>query len=358
MLVASFWKNYDRQGHSGKEMVLQFLLGSGIACSRVVLPRCDAIQNRLMLQHASGDAKAVVNPASLLTESFGDELCPAAFAALLRGELKTKDEIMSWLRSEDAEPPLFCGRCGQEGHVMQDCPRVAQQKQSGTSRDLVASETSMDLPKALTSHRVNLSVPTTVSDLRHLLSLAPARHGHGRDEGEELVSIANAETPRAFEGVQRALQAEAEKPSIHRRVYRCAYCHGPHHITKCPRLEEKEPSEADIAAGATGELPEQTRLFCIRCGQHGHMFQRCPTLPVGMPIALFCAVCHSQLSKVLHSAESCPRRIAAPPGFNARGMHLSLVGQLPSKKKHGARADHHDMLQQQASKTRAGISSR
>ncbi|CAJ1992267.1 protein of unknown function - conserved [Leishmania donovani] len=146
-----------------------------------------------------------------------------------------------------------------------------------------------------------------------------------------LIAVPNAAATHRFKA-GHALRSESRKPAVHRRVMRCVYCGGRHHVTACPTLRaqdsESEARRADAAAAASPDSTSSTSspnrsgppLFCIKCGQTGHLYTRCRGVPVGLHHATHCPICLQPRTSASHDPKHCPRRVPVPEGYRRDGI--------------------------------------
>ena len=91
---------------------------------------------------------------------------------------------------------------------------------------------------------------------------------------------------------------------------RCRYCAGAHALAACPHLGGRP-------AGAHTDVVE--RLFCLRCGEQGHLVDRCPSAAFARVAGeATCLVCDTP--NATHTAKGCPLRKPVPPNFDEHGV--------------------------------------
>ncbi|CBZ30074.1 conserved hypothetical protein [Leishmania mexicana MHOM/GT/2001/U1103] len=146
-----------------------------------------------------------------------------------------------------------------------------------------------------------------------------------------LIAVPNVAATHRYKA-DHALRSESRKPAVHRRVMRCVYCGGRHHVTACPMLRaqdsESEARRADAAAATSpGSTPSLSSahhsgspLFCIKCGQSGHLYTRCREVPVDLHHATHCPICLQPRTSASHDPAHCPRRVPVPDGYRLNGI--------------------------------------
>jgi hypothetical protein len=142
-----------------------------------------------------------------------------------------------------------------------------------------------------------------------------------------IVPVPNVAATQQYKAAH-VLRSESRKPAVHRRTLRCVYCGGHHHITTCPKLQTHDGESAlehDAGAyeAAAGAKPP---LFCIKCGEEGHIYRDCPRLPTGLHPATHCPICLQPRTASSHDPQHCPQRVSVPTGYALSGVPL-LAGE-------------------------------
>ncbi|CAG9580920.1 conserved hypothetical protein [Leishmania major strain Friedlin] len=280
---------------------------------------------------------------------------------------------------------LRCAYCGGVGHTWQHCvARVAEAVAVMEDGGLVAK--SLPLPESTASTAVGLPVSqpapaplaTSLMDSEGITSTDDAaaalaeqanaltRHrqyqqqhvgriGYDGDASASpsassapfavvapLIAVPNVAATHRFKA-GHALRSESRKPAVHRRVMRCVYCGGRHHVTACPALRaqdsESEARRADAAAVASPDSTSSTSsphhsgppLFCIKCGQTGHLYTRCREVPVGLHHATHCPICLQLRTSGSHDPAHCPRGVPVPDGYRLNGIPVAEEGSTQRK---------------------------
>lgn len=268
----------------------------------------------------------------------------------------------------------YCTSCGGEGHVWQCCPLTsmtaldtlpsfaALEEPQRSSQDgagkrkppLPFSEANermtKDAPKDAEGTVSQQEVPTTADDVADLMAMqeeqraqtALALGGNGGEYPTAILSVAPTSPPNLH-----AMRRERQKPVMQRRAVRCAYCHGRHHISCCPKLQDGaddaeavellravqspttdgEAASAEVSIDRERVRREPEGLFCIRCGAYGHLYTHCPTLPEGLHPATHCSICLQSFQRIHHTPMRCPRRVSLPSSaaFFANGIPRAYV---------------------------------
>ncbi|CAJ1035558.1 hypothetical protein Q4I32_007153 [Leishmania shawi] len=155
-----------------------------------------------------------------------------------------------------------------------------------------------------------------------------------------LIAVPNVAATHRFKA-SHVLLSESRKPALHRRVMRCVYCGGRHHVTVCPTLRSQDSeSEARRVHAAAGALP----FFCIKCGQTGHLYTLCRDIPAGLHHATHCPICLQTRTSASHDPVHCPRRVSVPEGYRLNGIPEAKDSQTqhePSSWRPSARSQRH-----------------
>jgi len=379
--------------------------GPCIVRSRLVVPNVDDRETMSRLHHwklqlvAAGDKKrsvieAPAMPSERLTfdASFRPMLCPEFLISLMN--IEAPDRHSGWLPHLPAEETgvLVCGVCGSFDHVQQHCtaqdpsavsmkavalaaatPSISEIK---TEREMV--ETSSLPPAPSLNDDDSERLPGSVAELRQWIERGAQQKRRGAsfqdDTDGDVVRIPNERATKAVTAAVSAhsIRQRQKTPHLHRRKLTCAFCHGPHHIANCPKLEggaQVDEGGGDTSPGVDTSSPSPSSSalpFCIRCGEVGHMYLACPTIPAGLHTATHCCICHVAKAKVLHTPTTCPKRHSVPNNrqfasdgsvmqrLRDQGRPLRGIGRRggrgESGQAHGyARAGsggHHEQLQQ------------
>ncbi|CCW63672.1 unnamed protein product [Phytomonas sp. EM1] len=271
---------------------------------------------------------------------------------------KRKDDTPLFIRAEELGD-FVCVVCGRTGHPWQCCPQrhehpilalpplpslpTEAEKKSPTGESLSSLK---GLP-VMTSEPLGsledldgaLAATETATSQALLRPSTPFTGGEvgsllGREMGffssSEPIAVPNQAPTLPFH--PSALHHERRKPPPHRRVLRCAYCHGRHPLTECPRLSGvAELSGEAFNPARAREQPE--KLFCIRCGRMGHLFTSCPEIPEGLHPGTHCPICEVATRKIRHTAMQCPRRMTLPAGYLPNGVPQEFVNSTQRAEK-------------------------
>jgi len=241
-------------------------------------------------------------------------------------------EVVERDGDDTASPTLFvrleergtmsCSHCGAMGHTWHVCtqyitasrPQVGALPPAPVRRPLL---TSAEDELTISTHEV----VDTVAEAAHYLQL----HADGSVmPPNETLAIPNyaPTTPLNIHSIRR----EQAKPAMHRRALRCGYCSGRHHITQCPRLsDDSNTAERDAVVDERTLEDNKHELFCICCGERGHLYQKCPRIPEGLHPSSHCPICRLAVHKIRHSPQQCPRRASIPSGYTASGVPQKYI---------------------------------
>ncbi|RNF02165.1 hypothetical protein TraAM80_06553 [Trypanosoma rangeli] len=337
--------------------VAQLALGGGLECTALHFPdpRQDANLNavqHLLLRMEEGEAteaycKNVAERMSFVSR--GTTVDCETYETLIHDDVvrclpSQRDVTVAWgaghptvVRSEECGE-VGCAYCGERGHVWSACPAgvpllpsqtgsvVEDDKKGGTcvvgDTFLMSRDESDVAGKALDNMLL-----ATVDDVEFALEDATRRQGNAN-----VISIPNVAPTQTFN--PHAWRRHHQRPALHQRRLRCAYCSGQHHITRCPRL-----SGAETGAHPGGTLDtEQLRmnaekLFCIKCGEFGHLYDQCPAVPRGLHTATHCPICLQPHRNIQHEPLHCPRRVTPPQDYLASGVPAGLVRSDKGRRK-------------------------
>jgi hypothetical protein len=279
--------------------------------------------------------------------------------------------VRLFLRVEELAE-LSCAHCGAQGHTWRHCPSWVAEAvaaleepsahvRSGSSDEVVASlPANGDTLRVTTPTADAASSPssfshtsvleyeclTTVEDVAAVLDDQAAASAHRREQrahalagyvddhslssassSSMIVPVPNVAATQQYKAAH-VLRSESRKPAVHRRTLRCVYCGGHHHITTCPKLQTHDGESAlehDAGAyeAAAGAKPP---LFCIKCGEEGHIYRDCPRLPTGLHPATHCPICLQPRTASSHDPQHCPQRVSVPTGYALSGVPL-LAGE-------------------------------
>lgn len=341
--------------------VVQLVFGSGLECAAVHFPdpshepTVDGVQH--LLQRMEGDELTEAHRRSvadrLLYTSYGTSSDCETYSTLLLPQhgkekegnvlnkgmgaiLPGKDELVTaWssgrltgFRSEEVSE-LVCVYCGASGHVWSVCPQgpplfPGTAKSDDSSCEKVNKNNLMSLTAASLSNES--AVITTLDEVVDAIA-AGNDSPHG-DAG--IVSIPNVAPTQEFN--PHAWRRNEQRPKLHRSRARCAYCSGKHHISQCPKLPGGDSVDGEVPCDdQTVRIDrEQIRanaesLFCIKCGEYGHLYTKCTRIPEGLHTAVNCPICLLSLRKVHHSPSQCPRRVTAPQDYSSSGLPMRLL---------------------------------
>ncbi|KAG5495242.1 hypothetical protein JKF63_02297 [Porcisia hertigi] len=146
-----------------------------------------------------------------------------------------------------------------------------------------------------------------------------------------LIAVPNIAATHRFKA-DHTLRSESKKPAVHRRAMRCVYCGGRHHVATCPTLRSQDrESDARHVGTASDTSPGSApfpssphrsgrALFCIKCGQSGHLYTGCRQIPAGLHHATHCPICLQPRTSASHDPVHCPRRMSVPKGYRRNGI--------------------------------------
>ncbi|GET92024.1 hypothetical protein, conserved [Leishmania tarentolae] len=358
----------------------------------VLLPSPESLLGRC---HVPGTSKECGTHLAGESPRSGDEVSPAVEP--LRGTLPehVRLPVRLFLRAEELAE-LRCTYCGGVGHIWQLCAarvteNVAVLEDDGlvtkslplsdnNASTAVASHVSQPTPAPLETSVMYSEGITSTDDAAAALAEKAStltRHhqqqqqhlvtiGYGSDASVSLsassavfavdvplISVPNVAATHRFKA-DHALRSESRKPAVHRRVMRCVYCGGRHHVTACPTLraqdDESEARHGDAAAvGSQGKTfspssssQSGSSLFCIKCGQHGHLYTRCRQVPVGLHHATHCPICLQPRTSASHDPAHCPRRAPVPDGYQLNGIPVADEGSAQHKGSHWPSSSHRE----------------
>ncbi|KAK7195963.1 hypothetical protein NESM_000529500 [Novymonas esmeraldas] len=309
------------------------------------------------------------SPAELLRRCGGDRGAAAAAttreAALSAPSPESPcSSVRLFLRVEELAE-LRCAHCGGVGHTWQHCvARVAESVAAvdgGTVDAAAALPTPGDVADTISAPPRSLPAPleasvmdgeglTSVDDAAALLgeqAAALARHRGGDGDDAALLAVPNVAATHRF-AAAHALRTESRKPAVHRRVVRCVYCGGRHHVAACPALRARD-AESDVrdggaaaaVASAGGGSSGGPPPFCIKCGETGHLYTTCRAVPAGLHHATHCPICLQPRGTSSHEPARCPRRVPVPDGYSVRGVPhpaeaARVRGAAPARRRHGS----------------------
>jgi hypothetical protein len=158
-----------------------------------------------------------------------------------------------------------------------------------------------------------------------------AQQGLTAASATALAALANAPVPRALIATRDLLAtvSSGEPPIVAyssrelgashaddgpkpRRAARCSYCSGEHLLTSCPHLSGGRSLAMQNGSG------QPQRHFCVRCGEEGHLVDRCRLSLYARVVGGRCIICDAQGPP--HEARACPDRVEPPQPFDAHGI--------------------------------------
>jgi hypothetical protein len=281
------------------------VLGTGLCCFEITFPDPELRDNHNMLLHLSAVASTTeANPLAPVRDGTRAFNCvrvtsgptPALFRSILAG-IHGESAI--------ALAPSYSDAAGDADSVVSLLDNVHEPT---TDALVMARRGAEEATEAvLTDHggvnqltAVAKQHPNALGRIRSIL-LSPSPPSM-----ESLPRVAPTAAATTATGGGAASGAPMPKTPV------CRYCFGPHALAACPRLQGRSP---DLHVG------DETRLFCIRCGDRGHLVDRCKmSLYARVAGAGRCLVCDE--AHAAHTAATCPERKPAPEGFNADGVKL------------------------------------
>ncbi|EPY22615.1 hypothetical protein AGDE_13213 [Angomonas deanei] len=200
------------------------------------------------------------------------------YTAQQNEDSKEKKQIPIYFQPENCLS-YHCHFCGREGHCWQQCDEYAmkdaestlflgEETPTGKAYHQLTADTDdntssvpplseEEFHKALLSHHQatdvlqaakeqltrgsdnnDYSVQDTVMITRDRHTQhAMRRETNTNNEDEVIIPVPNKAATIDYASSFK-LRAESKKPSMHRRVLRCGYCSGKHHISQCPKLKQ------------------------------------------------------------------------------------------------------------------------
>lgn len=244
------------------------------------------------------------------------------------------------LRAEELGE-VVCARCGRPGHHWQACTDASVQPLSALPSAVVVAPTTSSAGEGKEEKKIPAVPLDSLDAITHAEGLlissdaAAALHAsslhRGGNGGDTIVSVPNMAATEQYKA-RHVLQSEARKPSMHRRAMRCVYCGGRHHVTSCPRLQDREDplvTEAPSSLSAATADP-QASTFCIKCGAYGHLYTSCRHTPRYLHPATHCSICLQPRRDGGHAVTRCPQRKTPPPGFLPNGEAATAEQQTRS----------------------------
>ncbi|EKF26658.1 hypothetical protein MOQ_009641 [Trypanosoma cruzi marinkellei] len=336
--------------------VAQLVFGSGLECTAIHFPdprneaNTSAVQHLLLRMEEGDISEAYCNNVAerMSFVSRGAAVDCETYNTLLQNDsmrcLPSQREVnVAWaggpstiVRREECGE-LGCAYCGARGHVWSTCPEgvplisneAATNVEGEKSKKGITQVNSVIEPEKSNLERKGLDdiLLTTVDDVTDALENATRK-----TDDANFISIPNIAPTQEFN--PHAWRRQNQRPALHQHRLRCAYCSGKHHITQCPKL-----SSYEMSAQVGGQLnKEQLRhnagkLFCIKCGKFGHLYDSCPAVPQGLHTATHCPICLQPHRKIHHEPLHCPRRVTPPQDYFPSGIPTSFVQINRSKKK-------------------------
>ncbi|KAG8345409.1 hypothetical protein ERJ75_000380700 [Trypanosoma vivax] len=349
----------DRDTYS---RVIQLSLGSGLECAAVHFPEPMLESNASAVQHLllraedhnlpEEQRRAVADTMEYC--SFGVAHDCHTFQAMLfphneRGGTIDGDVSLDFPPQQQLtaiwngeSPPItrveelgdiVCMFCGEVNHAWNTCPAgtplICTSESSEETSNRIADNANMRNTEGAQT-ALGEALLTTVADVRNALELT---------DGFEDAGIISIVTPTPTQSFNvHAWQRNAKRPPLHRGRMRCAYCSGRHHITQCSKLSRGEGANSESCDYSQLSPSEKANLrsnasslFCIKCGERGHIVNHCPLIPSNLHPSMNCPICLMPRRKTIHSPTQCPRRVSPPDNYSPNGIPLNLLQRSMGK---------------------------